>query len=84
MKKCTNCGETNPDEAQFCKKCGKKMEDEYFTRGIIIAVISFIGLLFGLYLFYLALTTDEQSHSPFFKWMSIGLLCLSVYGFKKV
>ena len=82
--RCPNCDSENNDSAKFCKKCGKKMEDEYFTRGIIIAVISFIGLLFGLYLFYLALTTDEQSHSPFFKWMSIGLLCLSVYGFKKV
>lgn len=84
MKKCKNCGKNNPDEAQFCKKCGKRMDEVAYSWGILIGIISLIGLLLGVYILYLGLTTDEYSHKPFFKWMSIGLICLSAYGFKKV
>jgi pSer/pThr/pTyr-binding forkhead associated (FHA) protein len=25
---CTNCGEQNPDEAKFCRRCGRPLQDE--------------------------------------------------------
>ena len=28
MKKCISCGFKNPDESKFCKKCGKKLEEQ--------------------------------------------------------